>query len=422
MMGSRTVTKAALALLLALGLAAPAYPAATGTPSPYVALQFFTSAGVPAAGYKLHTYLAGTSTPVTTYTDVSLSSANLNPIVLDSAGRCTIFLTPGISYKYALALASDTTPPLSPIWTRDNISAVPAGATGANVEISGVAGENLTTGQAVYLSDGTGGTTVGRWYRTDADAVASSSAAHAVGFAIADISTGASGLIRRGGTVTGLAGLSAGSLYYASATAGSITATPPTNARIVGQAESATVISIVPSLPDASPTIAGQVTAAAQTIAGVKTFGSPPVGIFERVRLTANRLSNNTVTQANVTDLSFAIAANEEVTFEIVLRVTAAAAADAAYTFTGPAAPTEVMFGVVSSSGSVAATNSATNAFASVVAAATTTTALADQHVIKGVIRNGTTAGTVQLQFAQAAAQASDFTIYAGSYMLIQRR
>src|SRR5882672_10361615 len=90
---------AVLALAL-LTLWAVSFSAATGTlmPSPYQSL--FDANGNPVNNGKVCTYLAGSSTPVATYTDVNLSVANANPIRTDSAGRFVVYLTPGTSYKF----------------------------------------------------------------------------------------------------------------------------------------------------------------------------------------------------------------------------------------------------------------------------------------------------------------------------------
>lgn len=58
--------------------------------------QFYTDAGAPAASYLLYTYSSGTSTPKATYTDSGGLTANANPVVLNSAGRCTIWLASGL--------------------------------------------------------------------------------------------------------------------------------------------------------------------------------------------------------------------------------------------------------------------------------------------------------------------------------------
>ena len=72
--------------------------------------QFFTNDGVPLTGGLLYTYLAGTSTPATTYTSSSGITALANPIILDSAGRVPtgeIWLTDGVNYKFVLKDATD---------------------------------------------------------------------------------------------------------------------------------------------------------------------------------------------------------------------------------------------------------------------------------------------------------------------------
>ena len=83
--------------------------------------QLFDNNGIPLAGGKLESYLAGTTTPAVTYTTSAGSSANINPIILDSAGRVSeeIWLTSGVVYKFILR---DTNNVL--IWTKDNISGI----------------------------------------------------------------------------------------------------------------------------------------------------------------------------------------------------------------------------------------------------------------------------------------------------------
>jgi Pectate lyase superfamily protein len=50
-------------------------------------VEAFAEQGRVHAGYRVHIYSAGGSTPVTTYTDASLSVANANPIVLAAGGK-----------------------------------------------------------------------------------------------------------------------------------------------------------------------------------------------------------------------------------------------------------------------------------------------------------------------------------------------
>lgn len=52
--------------------------------------QALLADGTPNAGGKVYTYQAGTTTPVTTYTDPGLNMLNTNPVVLDSSGQADI--------------------------------------------------------------------------------------------------------------------------------------------------------------------------------------------------------------------------------------------------------------------------------------------------------------------------------------------
>jgi hypothetical protein len=203
--------------------------------------------GDPYAGAWLFTYQSGTTTKQASYTSEDLSVAHNNPIVLDSAGRVPtggLFLS-AASYKFVLAPATDD-PPTSPYWTVDEVSAT--APFNVNVDVAGTAGEQLSDNEVVYLSDGSGSLTAGRWYLADADLAYASSGARMVGIAVpsggggggATIEAGASGAIRVSGRVTGLAGQTISDIYYVSATAGALTNTRPANARVVGVADSAT--------------------------------------------------------------------------------------------------------------------------------------------------------------------------------------
>src|SRR5919198_4053840 len=213
---------------------------ATGTIIPVPKQTAFSNAGAIISGAKLYSYVAGTSTPVTLYSDVNLSVALANPVIADSAGRFSeIFGTPGTSIKLVLKDASDVQ-----LWSVDNIQIVPAAAN--NIDITGTAGEAISAGQAVYLSDGSGGKTAGSWYKGDATATYSS-LLNPVGIAPSAIASGASGTIRLSGYVTGLSGLTVGAVYYISGTAGSLTSTAPTNARIIGSADTTSSLVLEPA-------------------------------------------------------------------------------------------------------------------------------------------------------------------------------
>lgn len=220
---------------------------ATGSYAPSPVFTGLDNSGAIVPSGLLYTYASGTVTPLATYTNVGLTSANANPVVLDSAGRATIFLLP-TSYKWVLKSADGNTT----YWTRDSIGSVPS--TDLDNDVAGTAGEALTAGQVCYLSDGSGALTSGRWYLADAD-TAYSSSMPTVGFAVADTASAAAGTFRLSGRVTGLSSLTTGALYYVSDTAGAVTATvPSSNVRYVGQADSTTTLLVTPN-----PAVSGSV-------------------------------------------------------------------------------------------------------------------------------------------------------------------
>ena len=86
--------------------------------------QFFDNSGLPLAGGKIGTYLAGTTTPASTFTSSAAVVLNPNPIVLDSAGRPPeqIWLADGTTYKFTISTSADVV-----LRTEDNLyGAAPA--------------------------------------------------------------------------------------------------------------------------------------------------------------------------------------------------------------------------------------------------------------------------------------------------------
>jgi hypothetical protein len=90
--------------------------------SPQPKLQFLDNNGAPLSGGKVYTYAAGTTTPLTTYTDYTGNTANSNPVILDSRGECSIWLGTS-SYKFKLTTSTDVE-----VWTVDNISVLTSSA------------------------------------------------------------------------------------------------------------------------------------------------------------------------------------------------------------------------------------------------------------------------------------------------------
>lgn len=78
--------------------------------------QFLDDDGNPVASGYLYTYLVGTSTPQTTYRTAG-GTSNTNPIQLDSAGRCTIYVPDSVSLKLILQDANHVQ-----IWSSDGVS------------------------------------------------------------------------------------------------------------------------------------------------------------------------------------------------------------------------------------------------------------------------------------------------------------
>jgi hypothetical protein len=82
--------------------------------------QFFNG-NMPLSGGLIYTYLAGTTTPATTYTTNLGTVAWSNPIVLNSDGKTTdeIWLTDGVVYKFVLKTSADVQ-----LGVYDNISGI----------------------------------------------------------------------------------------------------------------------------------------------------------------------------------------------------------------------------------------------------------------------------------------------------------
>lgn len=107
--------------------------------------QFSDSTGTPLAGGTLTTYIAGTTTLTNTWQDLALTTANTNPIVLDSRGECVLWLSSAVAYKLVLKNSSGVTQ-----WTVDNITGADNGLRDALAASSGAS-------LVGFLQSGTGG-------------------------------------------------------------------------------------------------------------------------------------------------------------------------------------------------------------------------------------------------------------------------
>lgn len=117
----------------------------------------FSANGAPLANGTVTTYLAGTTTLATTWQDKAQTSANTNPIVLDSRGEATIWLDGTKTYKFVLKDSTGATQ-----WTTDNISGVTSFAQGNPVTVaySSTVTVDASLGSVFYIGTLTGPTTL----------------------------------------------------------------------------------------------------------------------------------------------------------------------------------------------------------------------------------------------------------------------
>lgn len=131
--------------------------------APYV-----DSNGNPFVGANLYTYVAGSSTPAVTYTSATGLVQNANPMPLNSGGYPTtsgsqtqIWLTAGVSYKFALETSGGT-----PIWTRDNISGINDTTSSQDQWVSGPAPTFVSATSFSLVGDQTSTFHIGRRLKT----------------------------------------------------------------------------------------------------------------------------------------------------------------------------------------------------------------------------------------------------------------
>lgn len=101
----------------------------------------FSANGVPMVGGTLDTYIAGSTTPATTWQDSALTIANTNPISLDARGECVLWLDPAVVYKFVLKNAQGVIQ-----WTQDNISNPAALANSLRADLAASSGAALVGG------------------------------------------------------------------------------------------------------------------------------------------------------------------------------------------------------------------------------------------------------------------------------------
>jgi hypothetical protein len=83
----------------------------------YPLIQCFDDNGLLAVGYEIHTYNAGLTSLQTTYSDRTLTTPNLNPVVLNARGEAEIYT--GVALKLVFTIPGGD--PDNPIWTVDYV-------------------------------------------------------------------------------------------------------------------------------------------------------------------------------------------------------------------------------------------------------------------------------------------------------------
>lgn len=109
---------------------------------PMVKARFFDSNGDPLAGGLVYTYVAGTSTPLATYSDQEIT-ANSNPVVLDANGEADIILAAANTYKIILQNSVGAVQ-----WTVDNVAGTGSGSSSGSGGWSAYAEHAVTDGQS----------------------------------------------------------------------------------------------------------------------------------------------------------------------------------------------------------------------------------------------------------------------------------
>lgn len=110
--------------------------------APVFRQRFFDQNGVPLAGGKLYSYVAGTTTLQGTYSNAT-GTTNTNPVVLDSQGYGDVWLDPTLAYKFVLQDAGSVT-----LWTADNVTVTTSGISTWNT--------NTTYAQGALVQDNSG--------------------------------------------------------------------------------------------------------------------------------------------------------------------------------------------------------------------------------------------------------------------------
>lgn len=115
-------------------------------------VSFLDSNGNPASGGKLFIYDAGSSTKADIYTEADGVTGSANPVVLNSRGEPPNGVyAPSGAYKLVFAPSTDSDPPTSPFWTRDNVRPINDAAATIDEWVASGAIPNFLSGTSFTL-------------------------------------------------------------------------------------------------------------------------------------------------------------------------------------------------------------------------------------------------------------------------------
>ena len=430
-------------------------------PGPLNVTQFIPGGNTPAAGAQWFSYAAGSSTKVNVYTTSSGSVAWSNPIVLDSGGNLTgsreVWLISGQVYDFTLAPSNDTDPPASPYFTVQSISGINDTSSAQSEWVTSSSSPTFVNASTFTLTnDQTSTFAVNRRIKTLNTSGLIYSTITSAAFATSTTTIGVSS--DSGGLDSGLTTLSYGlitptnnslphgnytvSTLFASVVntsslnfstsnissaggnftiGGSLTLTP-TSSKVIPGATQLSLRNHADSADNLLITDAGNITARG-TIAGTNI----PLGVVPNRTSSDQSVTSQTVLQ-NVSNHSFAIAASEEWTADFYLDTGAALSVTGIKI--GLNVPAGASMNLVTAL--VEDSTSGTNANALMLRTTTVASSLtysaaqlggtgdAFIHASAWVL-NSTTAGSVQLQYAQATSSTTATTIRRGSHNLATR-
>jgi hypothetical protein len=134
------------------------------------------------------------------------------------------------------------------------------------------------------------------------------------------------------------------------------------------------------------------------------------------VRKTADQTVNNSATLQNDSDLLLPVGANESWVGEAVIFATGDGAADIQFAITVPAGAS-VAYSLVSAGPTTANAAPVASMASGGALNGGTSGATARPFIINWSVGNGSTAGDIQIQWAQIVATVADTTVKAGSYI-----